>query len=243
MTRELPVLELRPDCLGNPTKPDLGMIEAVMLFPDDQEKRREFQISVGVETARGLLVRGFLDPVLLDGFALYAPGSIPLPQINEAAQPRFRDGVIAGALLKNAIGAASYRHERLKMDHVRNDVARAAFGKRITGDGRNAGEKTIQNESWPKFRCVSHFWAAYLDACERRGPESPFPCDIQEVGHFLASAGAFLAAGASTRFKGARSTILNRAECVAVPPLAGLPKATILLENHDKVCQNMLGKD
>src|SRR5947209_5330193 len=95
------VLDLRPDCLSAPVRFDLVALEAIMLWPKDDEARNEGEetatVAAGLETAK------LLEAEALQELAQFAAAAMPLSQIHKRTTVMkggpFVQGLISGEIL------------------------------------------------------------------------------------------------------------------------------------------------
>jgi hypothetical protein len=92
------------------------------------------------------------------------------------------------------------------MGDIINDIAQQSSEHGISA-------KTINNTVWPRYRCVSHLWAAYIG-----GPKKGCPCTEAELPDFLGAAEAFRLAGERTKaWKSPEDRILRPEEMARLP--------------------------
>ena len=189
---------------GSPTQLDVLKLEAYMLAPCDEDVRKEILTTTGTEFAnrhRDLLPSDFFRDLFRT-----ASDAKPLQMVQEELRAPFKGGIIAGTILHHAVGATI---EGLKGNSV--SYAVSELSRRF---GSGYSRATIHN-LWREFKKVSHYWAAYVSAglCKNSGA-SDFPCKVDSLAYFLATADAFRELGQSTRaWKSPETTILPR-ECV-----------------------------
>ena len=98
------ISRLRPDCLDDPNRLDVAVIEAMMLWPDDELKR-----SYVLDAAYVELVRPHLADLPLEELASLvhvAADALPLSLLRAEAQgERCVRGLISGNVLHNVIAA------------------------------------------------------------------------------------------------------------------------------------------
>jgi hypothetical protein len=204
---------------GSPTQLDVLTLEAYMLAPSDEVARQKIRTTTGIEFAnrhRDLLPTDFFRDLFRT-----ASDAKPLQTVREESYAPFKGGFIAGAILHHAVGATT---EGLKGNSV--SYAVSELSRRF---GHGYSRATIHN-LWREFKTVSHYWAAYVSAGIFKNSGAPyFPCTVDTLAHFLATADAFRELGQSTRaWKSPETRILPR-ECVrldcrfALPTLAGRP--------------------
>jgi hypothetical protein len=206
-------------CLGSPTQLDVLTLEAYMLAPSDEALRQEIRTSTGIEYVnrhRDLLPSDFFRDL-----SRTFSDAKPLRMVQEDSRAPFVGGVIAGTILHHAIGTTI---EGLKGNSV--SYAVSELSNRFKSGYSRA---TIHN-LWREFKKVSHYWAAYVSAGLGNNSSAPrFPCTVDSLAHFVATADAFRELGQSTRaWKSKETTILPR-ECLKLdcgfelPTLPGRP--------------------
>jgi hypothetical protein len=209
---------------GNATQLDVLALEAYMLAPSDEVARQEIRTTTGIEFAnrhRDLLPSDFFRDLFRT-----ASDAKPLQTVQKESYAPFVGGIIAGTILHHAVGATI---EGLKGNSV--SYAVSELSRRF---GSGYSRATIHN-LWRKFKKVSHYWAAYISAGLFKNSGAPdFPCTVDSLAHFLATADAFRELGQSTHaWKSPKTRILPR-ECVRLdcsfelPTLAGRPPNFLL---------------
>jgi hypothetical protein len=204
---------------GSPTQLDVLALEAYMLAPSDEVLRQQIRTTTGIEFAnrhRDLLPGDFFRDLCQSTL-----NAKPLQMVQEETLAPFAGGVIAGTILNHAVGATL---EGLKGNSV--SYAVSELSRRF---GYGYSRATIHN-LWREFKTVSHYWAAYVSAGIFNSPGAPpFPCTVDSLAQFLATADAFRELGQSTRaWKSPETRILPR-ECVRLdcsfelPTLPGRP--------------------
>jgi hypothetical protein len=189
-----PILPLRADCLAGPTRLDVAVLEAVMLWPEDVEKRQRSIETSLVEFGR--LHAKAMDSEGLRALLKEAADAPPLAELQEQSKPRFVQGVLAGMILRELLGLSLLAPERALMKLVLGELA---DGFRIAGR-LNLSDKTIKNAVWPVFRPVAHLWAASVEINLELN-EGAFPCRCDRLLAFLARAEAYRNLGERTRSK------------------------------------------
>lgn len=191
------VLALRPDCMTDPMRGDLVPLEAIMLWPGDKDEasraecENTVKIQFGIELA-GTLPNGSLQSDEFLQLASAAAMVTPLNDIRERAQNKlggpFVKGFIAGRVLLTALERAP----RGKMPSIYTDVAKSF------APVWNIAAKSIESRVWPDYRCVSHFWAAWI-LTESSGENPRFPCAVCRLPAFLRIAIAIQRQAENTR--------------------------------------------
>jgi len=220
------ILDLEPDCATSPIRPDLAIVEAMMLWPDDEAMRETATATAMMVASRDLLRQGRLPQVWTPVLADLALDATPPAQMQEAAKARFVEGQVTGVIVYSAIAGRDF-------DHPHGGAMRRyikAASKAVYPEWRLM-PGTINTHVLPRFRPVAHLWAAWY--CEAREQDKPlFPCRTRDLPVFLARAEWFREAGESTRLPHAPTTVLRPGEAVVIPDavLARLPKITMNFE-------------
>jgi hypothetical protein len=152
-----------------------------------------------------------------------ASGAKPLRMVQQESYAPFVGGIIAGTILHHALGTAIERIKGNSVSYAVNELSRRL--------GSGYSRATIHN-LWREFKTVSHYWAAYVSAAHPQNRKSlAFPCTVDSLAHFLATADAFCRLGQTTRaWRSPKGTILNPDECLQLPysfgvaTLAGRPQ-------------------
>ncbi len=209
-----PVLKLASDPLLNTTRLDLASFEAMMLFPDLEYEREQACNAALVEFGiQDLNLKAAFTEEILD----ISAKTLPLSVIKELAKDRFIKGMIVGYVLHNQIGyIALGDYEKSKQ--VLIDEATRIFQKTGKGGYLRVTKSTFNNDIWPKFRCVAHFWAACVSVNLIEGyPCGAFPCRVDALPRFLADAEAYRLMGEATRPRQGTANILDQKETVKLP--------------------------
>jgi hypothetical protein len=207
-------LALRRDCLGDTTRLDLAVVEAHMLWPDDERARQR-----SIETATvqfGLSISSTFPQQILAGLLPIAAGAAPLPELQESAKKPFFHGILAGRILYGAVRGAIAAAADRSMNLVYDDIAKSIPA------AQRLSRKTIENKIWPKYRPVAHFWASYVDHALAKG-DSAFPCSVGRLGEFLAVAQAFRRLGETMSTPQSPTTILKHHDAVGIPAHIAVP--------------------
>ena len=140
-----PTLRLRPDCLTAPSRRDLLLIEAYMLWPDDARARIE-AVSAGMVKIAKSRTSSMPRTELLE-YIDFATDSPPLASVRQGLEDRLQDGRLVGAILHHAV-AFHVKGEQFTLAAIRRDVCEGnkRYGKQIGLDrGGQIAPKTIQN--------------------------------------------------------------------------------------------------
>jgi hypothetical protein len=210
-------LDLRPDCLSNPTVNDVDVVGVTMLFPDDDAMRQRILADIMIELAllSGRYPEASSPAERQDFFELIRSISPVSIKHGEACKDAFMRGTIAGALLYEIVGCAD--PGKIGLGLAQKRIARRFGRERISS-------KTISNSVWPKFRCVAVYWAAYA-ALGAAGPH--IPCRPSDLGVFLAMADQFRELGENTRTPHSPEPLLRTGETIIIPPSIELPRGKL----------------
>jgi hypothetical protein len=149
-------LALPPSAISAPTRNDLDIVGAAMLWPHDETQRKK-----AIETSRVEMLNSIADQLsrtdLVDLVAL-AKDVTPLSDIHDLTKQCMVDGVRSGLYLREAVG------------HVSLDlpVSMKQLAAKVSTLPPVRNAHTFENSTWPRYRPVSHFWAAWLTECSRR---------------------------------------------------------------------------
>jgi hypothetical protein len=199
------VIDLTVDGLRASTSADTAKIGTAMLFPDDPNAR------------------------LMDS-NLAAAGFVL--ELDKQRRQRFERGLVAGRILIAAVGNAGQTNPTGALVTMKDakESARQPFDYARQTQGRNQTKvslKLIDNEIWPQFQPVAHFWAAYHD---HLGKTCEFPCAPCDLFALLAHAEAYRRLGEATRLRPNSSRpVLDASRTVRLPDDVGslLPKGIL----------------
>jgi hypothetical protein len=206
------ILNLRPDCLDLPTRLDLSMIEATMLWPDDKSKR-ERERAIQTSAVAGFFeISQALPKDELIALVSLAADATPLAEVHGRARVRFIDGVRAGLYLRETVGLATLSKNR----SMKQIAARVCRG--LEPHASSINPHTFENHVWPVYRRVAHFWAASWDLNLEQvlSGSSAFPCSLKQLATFLALAEGYRRLGERTRTRRG-TTVLPRSETITLP--------------------------
>lgn len=159
----------------------LGYIESVMLFPDHAPKQERAIMASRAETVLEEIPEGGLLDKLTANFLRNAP---PLPEVGEDLARRFAIGAGIGHMviqLLNDPGTII----RDKISEIEN---RLKEGRPKLVSFPFPPIENVQKNWWPRFRPVSHLWAASLLLRDPQHSPPPFPCSLAMLPEFLAQA-------------------------------------------------------
>lgn len=205
---------VRHDLFRHATRWDAALVEATMLWPDDEQMRWRSLAA----TAAALVASPTDDTPLhlpnsqvdLKRLALFLRMAPRPDEFREDAKARFVWGLSAGFRLHRAVNFAG------NPAMATATQANKDFCDRLAGTWQ-IRPKTLDNQVWKKFRCVAHLWAAYRDP--GRAPTFDGPL-VQPAGLavFLDLAERYRLIGESTRGKQSAGTVLKPGEAVVLPP-------------------------
>jgi hypothetical protein len=214
------LVELSKDCLTRTIRFDLAVVEAMMLWPEDEKARERWLHAAMVREASAL---GEDLPESHARFSLQlAADTTPLKELKGIAEDRQAHGWVAGAMLHRAVERAAVEGS-VNLGKIAQEVVQASAGLRRQ-HGMRLSVKTINNRIWPDYRSVAHFWAAYVTALDEG--QKAFPCSIGGLPAFLATAEAYRKAGETVQTK--QGPVMRPGESVLVPDFLTLP--TLALE-------------
>lgn len=215
------VLPITQSSIDNPRRIDVARIEAVMLWPDDEVSREKAILVAQCLWQRSLLEQGQLLPKEIEELAKSAVDAPAPADVAAAAAKVFVNGHVAGTLLHNAVSAtAQYPADAAIQANV-GRISNQFFPK------YRLKPSTINNSVWPRYRVVSHLWAAHIFS-----DEEVFPCHVPDLGVFLAKAEAYRELGEKTRTRQSPSTVLRPGDAIRLP--AGLKLPAVILRFEPK---------
>jgi len=219
-----PLLQLRSDVLSTPFKLDLAVIEAMMLWPDDDAARGRWIAASIVEWGWENIET--MPEAQLRRWALDARAARGMPSnadLQPEANKRHPHGTVAGAIVLEAIMLG-----RLAPDQAAVRKVQESLADRLKGSFQ-IEPKTMNNKAGPiyPFRPVAHLWAAHGAAW--RGGDKTFPCKASRLGEFLAIAEVIRAVAEHSRVKKSPSTVMRPGEAVRLPAeiTAALPAVNL----------------
>ena len=214
-------LDLRDDCLAGPTRWDLAVVEAWMLWPHDPEIRKRCIGAVSVKLQVAAIDQIPLRKPTPTEVREYGEMLLTAPRIEdftEAAKKCYFHGIVAGFLLIESTGGAGVDSRYKSLTDIKN-----ALADRYA----RLSPKTITNTVWPRYRPVAHFWAAHF--LETKDPEGwVFPCRMRDLALFLATAEAFRRRGEKIRSNlKSPTTVLRQGQAIMIPPALALPEVEL----------------
>jgi hypothetical protein len=219
-------LDLDSRCLHQPHRLDLAIIEAVMVWPDDANARsRAIQTSKVEFLRENINYRNHWSEINEVSLFEFVAGAEPIENIHAEVKKHFVRGYASGFILRETIariqiGApdATIGASISKMSEI--------YRRKKDGSGWPLDKKTINNTIWPKYKPVSHFWAAAINYKLQHRSE-PFPCEKSRLAQFLEEAEAWRTLGASLRTAKASGPILQGVKSITVP--FSLPRGRLAL--------------
>src|SRR5262249_30788095 len=150
----------------------------------------------------------------------------PLSSLDLSQSRSIARGVQAGAYFYAAV-ASSVLGQPFSMKRCANLVALEL--KELWGGLGAKTQKQFDNQVWPEYRPVAHFWAAFLHESTVVAPGRYIPCETTALPRFLRLAESFRRLGAKTRTRGrgtngASRVLLPAASSIVLPSsIAGVP--------------------
>jgi hypothetical protein len=211
------VLELPAKCIHQPTRLDLAIVENYMLWPNDPIARER-----GFEAATAVSINERsheLTSEQLRFFLNFAVGCAPIKEIQEAAKAPFLRGFLAGIILRHVVFEVIVdpNSSKASMSWIIQHLSERIWPR------ERLRPQTIRNDLWSNFRCVSHFWAAYVEA-GYSGIGREFPCRVDRLKEFLTMAEAFRLTGETTRTKRSPRPVLWPGETLRLPDDLDIPR-------------------
>jgi hypothetical protein len=224
--------DLSPDSLLSPTFYDFGMVLALMQWPSDQ-KARNWHVQLNDIANRALSSNispeQFVDLLLAQRLEFPSEFSLRRSLIR---------GLQVGCYLHSAV-ASALQGASPSMKGLTNSVV---LNFRDFGDLAAQTPKQFENQVWPEFRPVAHFWAAFwhesplMTESPVIAPGRRIPFELTALPRFLKRAEHYRRLGAGTRIrgrgtKGASRVLLPPENSIVLPgSLVGVP--TPVLEDQ-----------
>jgi hypothetical protein len=208
-----PILKFRPGCLTGPIRLDLAVIEAWMLWPEnDQAHERSQALQTNISECIKIVLPSLPDD-MVRAFIPVTADAPRLADIHKVICKKIQYGLVAGKILLGTLKSISQSPAQASMKEVKKRIA----AYKLAG----MGEKNIQRQ-WEKYRRVSHLWAAYLHNGIAEN-DLAFPCRVDQLRDFAEAADWFRRAGETMRtMQHPKEAILERDECLLFPPEMGL---------------------
>ncbi len=221
-------LDLREDCLTAPTRWDLAVIEARMLWPHDPDMRGRFLSAVSVKVGVSSIGRVPLQeptPPTPAEVREFGEAMLSAPRVEDftlAGEKATARGLIAGKILLEAVGAHAVGRKNVGLVNIKKRVGTS--GSRL---GRTTLE-TVDNKAWYPYRSVAHLWAAHI-LISKETDSSACPCRLRDLDLFLATADACRLRGETIRSAPqATKPLLRPGEAVMIPPALALPEVELI---------------
>jgi hypothetical protein len=198
---------------ANPRPPDLGIVRALMLWPDNITMREHSA------------TRAFFDylddladaPSDVKNFAYrLARGAFGAAELEKAEDERIPRGLLVGSVLYSMTTCNGGENFNFTY-HI--NKCNQLFLRERNERGKNVyrySKKTFDNDLWPTFRSVSHYLAASYKHLKVDG-EDEFPCALDKIQEFLALANFIRAEAEARRPFKSPSPILRAGEALSLP--------------------------
>jgi hypothetical protein len=203
------VLENETD-LGNPTRFDVALVEAIMLWSDEEGRRVRAALASFVEFASDNTTD--LPNDVLRNLQQLTRMADPIETIqHEAEKERIIRGFLVGSVLHNIAALTALGVEKRSKQHVIEESISGFVKAR-----RGFSVQHFHNEIWRDFKSVAHFWAATFKhvRIERKGAT---PCQLRDFREFLADAEAYRLKGEAIRQPHSIATVLKPGEAWQLP--------------------------
>ena len=214
-------LDLREDCLAAPTRWDLAVIEARMLWPHDPDMRGRYLSAVSVKVAVSTIGRVPLQeptPPTPAEVREFGEAMLSAPRVEDFTKAGVRarkHGVVAGMILYEAVGRHDIGSENTEMSVIKSALVA------LLGPEQRLSQKTIDNTVWPRYRPVAHLWAAFIDRSLETNSNT-LPCRGRDLPLFLATAEAYRRRGETIRSTPkSPNTVLRPGEAVIITTPTG----------------------
>jgi hypothetical protein len=207
-------LEFQTD-LCRPTRFDVALIEAIMLFPDDEVWRAKTATSSFVEWV-GDDASTFTQERLAMHQRL-TRDALPISEVHKEINiERHVRGVITGSFLHNVLVANILDLRQRSKNAIALDCLKPFKRTRERLDGFKLSLSTWNTEIWRTFRPVAHLWAASQRRAKKDG-DLAFPCRADRFVEFLADAEFYRLQGEKITTARAHEPILRPGEAFALP--------------------------
>ncbi len=217
-------LDLREDCLVRPTRWDLAIIEARMLWPDDSDTRGRYLSAVSIKVSVTSIDRVPISKPSPTEVRELAEAILSAPRVEdftEAGKRAYVHGLVAGKILYDAVGLHDIGRENISLGNIKGALSD------LLGPAQRLSVKTIDNAVWRRYRSVAHLWAAYLHISQET--DSTFlPCRARDLPIFLAVAEVYRTRGETIRLTTkSPSPVLRTGDAVMIPPALVLPEVEL----------------
>jgi hypothetical protein len=211
------VLDLRPDCLDRPSQLDVGVVETIMLWPDDKDRKFRHALNLRHEIKMGEL--GGLPPEELEKVAQRLD---ELPRytdvLKEVKKGKYDHGTAAGIILYSLVKNNFDGDLKLSLTEAKRRVQKNAF--------KSPKSTSSIERIWKDYLPVAHLWAAWIHR-KFVNLSEPFPCRASSLGSFLATAEWYADWGTSIKLSQSPSGVILQAErLIRVPQGLILPAVT-----------------
>jgi hypothetical protein len=180
----LPILKLTPEMIGpERTRLTLAYIEGVMLWPHEDEQRAE-----AYKAARAIRIQEIASQqpgkdinLSASDFCSFMGHLFTMRRpddIKSDSAKRYSRGVASGLILAETLIDQRAGNKR-GLQAVKHNIIDRLRGQ---PDFEHLSPATVE-KTWELYKPVSPFWAAHL-----LDPDSPFPCRLENLPRFLATA-------------------------------------------------------
>jgi hypothetical protein len=211
------VLDLRPDCLDRPSRLDVGIVEAIMLWPDDKDGKFRDALNL-----RHRIKMGELGLLASEELEEAAKRLDELPRyddvLKQVREGKFERGNDAGIILFSLVQNSFAGDLKLSLTEAKFRVRKKAFKQPMSASS--------MERIWKDYLPVVHLWAAWI---HRKFDDlsEPFPCSVANFGNFLATAEWYADLGTSIKPpQSPNGTILQPERLIRVPRGLTLPALT-----------------
>ncbi|WP_043743318.1 hypothetical protein [Paramagnetospirillum magneticum] len=218
----MPYLDgLTPDNVGEgSSRLTVAYLEAVMLFPNDPERqaRAMMAVDVSLEVDRHIQHLGPDELVPARDMAALVDSVRRAPRIEEFAsvsKQAMNRGVFAGYVVLHVLARKQLSPKTATIGQAIKLAIEAGFG-----DSASNFNKSVRSQ----FMAVSHLWAAFVMLAQEREAEWAFPCRLDSIPYFLATAEVIRREGESFKPPQSNSTLLNPSISLKVPEGIALPQ-------------------
>jgi hypothetical protein len=200
------ILPIGEDALSSPNTLHLGILEAHMVFPADQQMRERAIQSQRARYYAELFDAGNFPQEKVSGLIGLALKAISPDDLFEKSKEGLTRGYAAGMNLYNSC-IRSGRGESGAMTRTLGEIAKSLSGKEHTASHH------VNDEVWKKFKPVAPLWAAHIIVCEERGHPTELPCNRADLPLFLKWSEEMFRIGKTTVPPRRHSPILKEDEC------------------------------
>lgn len=226
--------DLTPDQFEENRSPVLlARLQGWMLWPSDPARRMENVLAAQVEHLIDTIdeIAAVEGPDSPAGISLADLSSIIeyahsvanwRTQVDEVER-HFEYGYASGSIVCHVI-EAWLKNPKMSGIQRAKRLAVAASSKRRSA---RITIKTIEDPVWRRYRRVAHLWCAFIARATVLGDRA-FPCRLEDVENFLATAEFFRQTGEGIQPPQSRGTLLRNGETLCIPEdiLPRLPRCT-----------------